>query len=341
MRKGKIFPAATDNNFSCDAAGQKERNPHNMEIWEILLLIVGVWAAFEIVFSAIVFFAAFRRGKKRGVEGTGEAYMLFEPLYREEKQYADGLEKREVSVTARDGTTLKGDFYPAPNARATLLYFHGYRGTSADFCFCIRFFHSRGFNVLLPDQRAHGRSGGKYICFGVKERFDCLDWIKFAGETLAQGLPVVLDGISMGCTTVLLATELDLPDQVKAVVADCGFTSAWEQIKHTIKTNMRLPAFPSLYLVSLFARIFAGIRLRGCDTRKAMEKNTTVPVFFATGTRDRVVPPEMTKQNYEACRAPKMLLLTEAAHGMSYLAAKAEYEKQLEDFLEGCLKQID
>lgn len=104
---------------------------------------------------------------------------------------------------------------------------------------------------------------------------------------------------------------------------------------------MRLPAFPSLYLVSLFARIFAGIRLRGCDTRKAMEKNTTVPVFFATGTRDRVVPPEMTKQNYEACRAPKMLLLTEAANGMSYLAAKAEYEKQLEDFLEGCLKQID
>lgn len=87
MRKGKIFPAATDNNFSCDAAGQKERNPHNMEIWEILLLIVGVWAAFEIVFSAIVFFAAFRRGKKRGVEGAGEAYMLFEPLYREEKQY--------------------------------------------------------------------------------------------------------------------------------------------------------------------------------------------------------------------------------------------------------------
>lgn len=139
MRKGKIFPAAIDKSFSCDTAGQKKRNPHNMEIWEILLLIVGVWAAFEIVFSAIVFFAAFRRGKKRGLEGTGEAYMLFEPLYREEKQYADGLEKREVSVTARDGTTLKGDFYPAPNARATLLYFHGYRGTSADFCFCIRF----------------------------------------------------------------------------------------------------------------------------------------------------------------------------------------------------------
>ena len=59
MRKGKIFPAAIDKSFSCDRAGQKERNPHNMEIWEILLLIVGVWAAFEIVFSAIVFFAAF------------------------------------------------------------------------------------------------------------------------------------------------------------------------------------------------------------------------------------------------------------------------------------------
>ena len=107
MRKGKIFPAATDNNFSCDAAGQKERNPHNMEIWEILLLIVGVWAAFEIVFSAIVFFAAFRRGKKRGVEGAGEAYMLFEPLYREEKQYADGLEKRDNYLTTADAVKEK------------------------------------------------------------------------------------------------------------------------------------------------------------------------------------------------------------------------------------------
>lgn len=97
--------------------------------------------------------------KSAGVEGTGEAYMLFEPLYREEKQYADGLEKREVSVTARDGTTLKGDFYPAPNARATLLYFHGYRGTSADFCFCIRFFHSRGFNVLLPTNARTAEAG--------------------------------------------------------------------------------------------------------------------------------------------------------------------------------------
>ena len=105
---------------------------------------------------------------------------------------------------------------------------------------------------------------------------------------------------------------------------------------------MRLPAFPCLYLVSLFARIFAGIRLRGYDTRKAMEKNTTVPVFFATGTRDRVVPPEMTKQNYEACRAPKMLLLTEAAHGMRLPCGKGGIrKKQLEDFLEGCLKQID
>ena len=75
MRKGKIFPAAIDKSFSCDTAGQKKRNPHNMEIWEILLLIVGVWAAFEIVFSAIVFFAAFRRGKKRGVEAVSYTHL--------------------------------------------------------------------------------------------------------------------------------------------------------------------------------------------------------------------------------------------------------------------------
>lgn len=312
-----------------------------MEIWEILLLIIGIWAAMEIVFSAVIFSVAFRRRKKRGADAVSDAYLLFEPLYREEKIYADGLEKREVSVTARDGVTLKGDFYPARNARATLIYFHGYRGSSADFCLCIRFFHSRGFNVLLPDQRAHGRSGGKYVCFGVKERYDCLDWVGLTTKTLAAGLPVVLDGIFMGGTTVLLAAGLDLPEDVKAIIADCGFTSAWEQIRHNLKTTMRMPAFPCLYIVSLFARIFAKCRLRSCDTRDAVRKNRRVPIFFATGTRDRVVPPKMTEQNYEACSAPKMLLLTEAAHGMSYLAAKDEYEKQLDAFLEGCLKPAD
>lgn len=119
-----------------------------MEIWEILLLIIGIWAVMEIVFSAVIFSVAFRRRKKRGADAASDAYLLFEPLYREEKIYADGLEKREVSVTARDGVTLKGDFYPARNARATLIYFHGYRGSSADFA-CVSAFFTLGASTCF------------------------------------------------------------------------------------------------------------------------------------------------------------------------------------------------
>lgn len=313
-----------------------------MDTWVIVLIVLFVClVVFEILFAAILFCLVFKRRKSHNFDAESEKFMLFEPLYKEEKAYVENLEKREVSVTARDGVVLKGDFYSAPNARATLIFFHGYRGSAAYFCFCLRFFHSRGFNILLPDQRAHGRSGGKYTCFGIKERFDCLDWINLATTQLAVGLPVVLDGISMGATTVLLATELDLDEQVKAVIADCGFSSAWEQGKYTLRHVMHLPVFPTMNLIDLFVRMFAKCKLRACNTLDAMRKNQTIPIFFATGTNDRVVPRHMTEQNYQACNAPKILLLTEASHGLSFLAAKNEYEKQLESFLNGCLASID
>ena len=38
---------------------------------------------------------------------------------------------------------------------------------------------------------------------------------------------IFLCGISMGCATTLMAAGLDLPDNVKGIIADCGFTSPW------------------------------------------------------------------------------------------------------------------
>ena len=48
----------------------------------------------------------------------------------------------------------------------------------------------------------------------------------------------------MGCATTLMAAGLDLPDNVKGIIADCGFTSPWDIIKHVAKERFHLPPFP-------------------------------------------------------------------------------------------------
>ena len=80
-------------------------------------------------------------------------------------------------------------------------------------------------NILLIEQRGCGISGGKYITFGMTERYDVLTWIDWLNRETDGNLPIFLDGISLGGATVLMALELNLPDNVAGVIDDCGYTS--------------------------------------------------------------------------------------------------------------------
>lgn len=239
----------------------------------------------------------------------------------------------EVYAVSYDGLRLVGDFFLVPNARATVICVHGYRSSGKnDFSLAADYWISRGFNILLPDQRAHGRSEGKYICYGAKERYDLLTWTDMLTARFGEH-PIVYDGVSMGATTVMLACGLETPPFVRAAVADCGFVSMREIFKHVIKNNFGLPAFPLVSIAELYSRFFAGVSFSDstCDALRLTE----VPVFFAHGKDDMFVQPEMSLRNYEACGSPKELLLVEnAAHGMSFKVAQAEYEKKLDIFLE-------
>jgi pimeloyl-ACP methyl ester carboxylesterase len=133
--------------------------------------------------------------------------------------YASGPEP--VSITSYDGLKLWGWYLANPGSDKTILFVHGYRseGPTFDFGYEIRACYEKGFNVMLIDQRAHGKSEGRYICFGVKERYDVRDWVNFIKESYAPST-LFLYGLSMGCTTVLMASSLELPDTVRGIIAD-------------------------------------------------------------------------------------------------------------------------
>ena len=242
-----------------------------------------------------------------------------------------------LAIVSRDGLKLAARYYQNGNSARTVLLFHGYRSLAHnDFSCGARAYYELGCNLLLVDQRAHGNSEGRYIGYGVLERYDCLLWIeeinrRYPGQTL------FLAGMSMGATTVLMAAGLGLPDNVKGIVADCGFTSPWEILGCVLdrRLHIRFLKYLLLPLTSLCSRLIAGYGYRDANTVDAMKKNT-VPVFFVHGTADQLVPKEMSQRAYDALSAEKQILFVEGAeHAASFLVEPARYCAMLKQFLNG------
>lgn len=246
---------------------------------------------------------------------------------------------QEVEIESYDGLLLRGIWVPAENPKGTILLAHGYRSSKlVDFSLAFGMYHAIGMNILLPDQRAHGKSEGRFITFGVKESRDMQSWITYHNQTFGK-LPLILSGLSMGASTMLYLADVDLPDNVKGIIADCGFTSPREIIKTVFHRVIHMPAAPTLFVADLFARLFAGFSLSEKDTRKTLQ-SSKLPVLLVHGVEDGFVPCEMTKQGYDACNGEKELLLVEKAdHGVSFLVDKPCYTKIVLAFLEKYLKE--
>ena len=141
-----------------------------------------------------------------------------------------------VYITSHDGLKLSGRYYHQQDGAPLDICFHGYRGTPArDFSGGIQIMLREGHNVLMIEERAHLESEGHTITFGIKERYDALDWIQYALQRFGEDTRIILVGISMGAATVLMASELELPEQVKGIVADCPYTSPEVIIKKVCK----------------------------------------------------------------------------------------------------------
>ncbi len=248
------------------------------------------------------------------------------------KQWLLNKEHELVNITSFDGLNLVGHLFINENAKRTIIMMHGFRSTwIRDFGFAAREFYEVGCNLLIAEQRAHGSSEGDYITYGVFERFDCLEWAKYAAARFGD-MPLYLDGISMGASTVLMASGLPLPETVKGIIADCGFTSPKDIISKVFQQKSPVPAKGIVSAVSAYSKFAADYDFDDYSTLDAMKINTR-PIFFAHGDEDDFVPMEMTLRNYEACTAQKTLFIAHgASHGLSYLVQHDAYYNELMEF---------
>lgn len=257
----------------------------------------------------------------------------FYPYIVASDRWLKAHDARDVYTRAADGVQLHGLWIPAENSRGTVLMAHGYRSTMLlDFHLAFELFHRLGMNILVPEQRTHGQSGGKYITFGVKESRDMQQWIRYHNRQLSLK-PVILYGVSMGASTMLYLADRKLPTNVKGIIADCGFTSPAAILSSVYQNVIRLPAFPTILAAGLFTKLIAGFGLWEQDTRKSLA-NSRLPVLLIHGEADGFVPCSMTREGYAACTSSKKLLIVpEAEHGFSFLIDGYQYTSMVIDFL--------
>ena len=235
-----------------------------------------------------------------------------------------------VSMTSRSGMRLSGRYYHVGDHAPLAICFHGYRSTSLrDFCGGAILAMEQGHNVLLVDQRAHGKSSGHTITFGVRERLDCVDWIHWGMERLRPDVPIFLYGISMGAATVLMASGEDLPANVRGIIADCPYSSPYDLIRKVCKDQKYPPAL-TMPFIQAAARIFGGFSLKECTAAEAV-KRTRIPILIIHGEDDRFVPCAMSA---EIC-GPSVRRHTfpDAGHGISYMKDTPRYHRLVKEFL--------
>lgn len=242
-----------------------------------------------------------------------------------------------VSTTAFDGLTLSARYYHVADGAPLDIAFHGYRSAGlTDFCGGAEISREMGHNLLLVDQRAHGKSQGRTITFGNKERWDVLSWVDFALERLGPDTKVLLYGISMGASTVLMASELPLPENVKGIVADCPYSSP-SKIIFSVARKMRIPAGLAAAFSWVGAKVYGGFDLLEADPVRAV-KQAKVPILLIHGESDGFVPCDMSAEIQRA--NPQLVYrctFPGADHGISFLTDPGRYRQIVGEFCDKIL----
>jgi len=297
----------------------------------LALIFGGAYYAYRIAFYSPV------KGRDEIPSTSGPQY---EPYREEMRRIFSQLQEKPceyVTIQSHDGLTLSGRYYHIKDGAPLDIGFHGYRSSpmtdlsgGSDLSFRLE------HNVLLVDQRAHGRSEGRTITFGLKERKDLLQWVRYAVERFGEDVQIALIGVSMGGATVLMAADLDLPKNVKGIIADCPYASAMDIILHVGK-DMPIPNALIRPFVRLGALVYGGFDVEETDARRTV-KHTKIPILIIHGEADNFVPCEMSDLAAENPQLITRHTFPNARHGLSYLEDTPRYRRIVTEFMKKILK---
>ena len=310
----------------------------------IFLLIIFLISAIFMIAGYVIFLRVCKRRPERhetfeGMFSENKLSLSTEVRLREDYNWFDESRTEEISITSMDGLKLYATVINARKdtvPKGVVIVFHGYRSSARrDTCMQMRILHEAGYHLIVADQRSHGRSEGKYICYGSKERFDAMAWRKKAADIFGEDIPVALMGLSMGGATVLMASALaNKSDKaLRCIIADCPFSSPWDIVSYVIWKRHKIYPKPILYFVNFWCKALAKFDLTAPTSAKCVA-NTHLPILIFHGDSDGYVPHRHSVNIADASKKRvKLSLFKDADHGEAIFYDEEGYTKELLTFL--------
>uniref|UniRef100_UPI004056C671 alpha/beta hydrolase n=1 Tax=Agathobacter sp. TaxID=2021311 RepID=UPI004056C671 len=310
-------------------------------LWGLAGIALGALAITEVGASAYFYNIALKRStakKERTMKMAGTDWDAYMPMLQERKARFLEQPMKDAYLKSDDGLRLHATFIPNNGAKKVVIGFHGYTSQGmSDYIGLSDYYLKNGYAMLLPDARAHGESEGTYIGFGVKDRWDAVKWVKWVVAECGEDVQILLHGTSMGGATVLMASGLALPPQVRGIISDCAFTSAKAVFTHVLRSMYHMPPFPIMQIANAVNKKKAGYGLDECNAAEEVKK-ADVPILLIHGDADFFVPVSMCEEIYKNCKPGTFRLIVKgASHAESYYKDTVKYEMALNEFIGGII----
>ena len=223
-----------------------------------------------------------------------------------------GLDYTPVKIATSDAETLHGWWVPAPDAKGTVLFFHGNAGNISHRINYLKMFERLGYNTLLFDYRGYGQSSGAPSESGTY--LDAQAAWRYLTET--KGIApaqIVLYGESLGGA---VAAWLAAQEKPGLLVLASAFTSV---------PDMAAEIYPFLPV--------RWITRFQYNTLESLQ-SVTCPVFIAHSAEDEIVPFEQSQQLFKAAPEPKQFLFLAGGHNTGFIFKQPDWIKSLGEFMD-------
>jgi fermentation-respiration switch protein FrsA (DUF1100 family) len=240
---------------------------------------------------------------------------------------------QDVTVTNPDGQKLVGWFIPSQNG-AVIIMQHGYKSTRSELLNEAEMMYRHGYGVLLTSIRAHDYSEGELITFGMHEIDDMEAWYQFLllRSDIGAGKVGIIGNSYGGMLAIQFASQ---NENIKAVVANCAFSSLNDTVSTSVKHFTGLPEFPFVPLITFWAENETGFKKEDIDATKWIADISPRPVFLMQGGADTVISADSGQRLYDAAAEPKELWFDPALGHVEFDTERAEeYEARVSAFFD-------
>ena len=291
----------------------------------------------ELIYQGVLNIPLHRKIMGTGIFNNPEEQKLWDEneILLAGRKWFDELAPKDTMLQSRLGHDIFCNIIPAEKETHNwAVVIHGYGDCPRGMSHYAWKYHTLGCNVLLPHMIGHDSDPEKYCSMGARDHILVVDWINEIVRRDPQAV-IVLHGVSMGSATTMLVTGDPLPENVVAAVADCGYTSCWDEYASQIGAIFHLPVFPFLDMINFISKnVHHNFDFKECSPLEAVKRSKT-PTFFVHGEADTFVPYTMMEPLYNACAAEKdKLSVPGAFHAVSAFIDNDLYWDRILAFLQ-------